>query len=103
MTAPAPRTFRDFASEVFAGDLPAAAASLTDLLGLDPGPARAAAEHFHGQITDPTFLPKAMSLRTVVEGPDDGAIQALLSDCFGLDAHAATAATASLRERYKQP
>ncbi|RYE90294.1 MAG: hypothetical protein EOO75_10405, partial [Myxococcales bacterium] len=44
MTAPAPRTFRDFASEVFAGDLPAAAATLTDLLGLDPGPARAAAE-----------------------------------------------------------
>jgi hypothetical protein len=103
MTAPAPRTFRDFASEVFAGDLPAAAASLTELLGLEPGPARAAAEHFHGQLTDPTFVPKAMSLRAVVEGPDDQAIQALLSDCFGLDAAAATAATAALRSRYPRP
>ena len=93
------RTFRDFASEVFAGDLTAAAATLTDLLALEPGPARAAAEHFNGQISDPTFLPKAMSLRTAVAGPDDAAT-ALLADCFGLDAPAATAALGALRSRY---
>ena len=100
MSSPAPRTFRDFASEVFAGDMEAAAASLTELLDLEPGPARAAAEHFKAQMAEPSFLPKAMSLRTVVEGPDDDAIASLLIECFGLDAVAATAATATLRGRY---
>lgn len=98
-TAPTP-TFRDFASHVFAGDLPAAAGTLEVLLGLSPDQARAAAEVFRAKTGDPSFLPKAMSLRTAVEGPDDGAIAALLTDCFGLTADEARVATGSLRARY---
>ncbi len=95
-----PRTFRDFASEIFAGNLDAASATLAGLLALDPARARAAAQHFQGKTADPSFLPRAMSLRTAIEGPDDAAIEALLIDCFALDTGEARASTAALRARY---
>jgi len=95
-----PRTFRDFASEIFAGNLDAASATLAGLLALDPARARAAAQHFQGKTADPSFLPRAMSLRTAIEGPDDDAVEALLLDCFALDPGEARASTAALRARY---
>jgi len=95
-----PRTFRDFASEIFAGNLDAASATLAGLLALDPARARAAAQHFQGKTADPSFLPRAMSLRTAIEGPDDAAVEALLIDCFALDPGEARASTAALRARY---
>lgn len=93
-------TFRDFASQIFAGDVDGASSVLVVLLGLSQDDARRAAEAFRGKTADPTFLPKAMSLRTAVEGPDDAAIAALLVDCFALDADAAARATTALRSRY---
>lgn len=96
----APPTFRDFASQIFAGDLAAAASTLEVLLALPPAAAAAAAAVFRDKSADPAFLPRAMSLRTAVEGADDGAVAALLSDCFGLDDDAARAATTALRARY---
>jgi hypothetical protein len=97
--APQP-TFRDFASAIFGGDLDAATRTLTVLLQLSPERARTAAEHFRGQAADPSFLPKAMSLRTAIESPDDAVVSALLADCFGLGPDEAQAATGALRARY---
>ena len=97
--APQP-TFRDFASSIFAGDLDAAARTLTLLLGLSPEEARTAAEHFRAQTADPAFLPKAMSLRTAIESRDDALVAGLLTDCFGLASAEAQAATTALRARY---
>src|SRR4051794_26103269 len=93
-------TFRDFASQIFAGDIDSAAKTLTTLLDLTPERARSASEHFRAQAADPTFLPKAMSLRTAVQGTDDGAIAALLVDCFGISSDEAKVSTAALRSRY---
>lgn len=100
MSDPTNPTFRDFASAIFAGDLALAARTLTTLLALPPERAQAAAAFFQGKTSDPVFLPRAMSLRTAIEGPDDAAIAALLGDCFGLDAAESSAATAALRARY---
>ena len=97
--APQP-TFRDFASAIFAGDLDTAARTLAVLLGLSPERSRTAAEHFRTRTADPAFLPKAMSLRTAIESPDDAVVSALLADCFGLAPDEAQAATAALRARY---
>ena len=97
--APTP-TFRDFATQVFGGDLDGATVTLTALLALPSDRARLATERFRAQTTDPTFLPKAMSLRTAVAGTDDGAIASLLGECFGLADDEARAATAALRARY---
>ncbi len=97
---PSSPTFRDFASQIFAGDLAAASSTLEVLLALPPERARAAADVFREKASDPAFLPRAMSLRTAVEGADDSAVAALLGDCFGLDDDAAAAATRALRARY---
>jgi hypothetical protein len=103
-------TFRDFAAAIMKGDADAASAALQPLLGLDPPAAHAAAQHFQGQFAaaGPAFMAKAMGLRTALaggpaggaEGGDpDGALGALLRDCFGLaDAPLATA-IATLRRR----
>jgi hypothetical protein len=98
--AAAPLTFRDFAGQVFAGDLAAAETTIAGLLGLSSEAARAATAHFQQQTQDPAFLPKAMALRTVVAGDDDAAVAAHLTACFGLSAEAATTATAALRVLY---
>lgn len=93
-------SFRDFASQLFGGDLDGAARTLEALLALSPDVARAAAEHFRGKMTDPSFMPKAMSLRTAVAGSDDAAIGSLLGECFGLDEATVKSATQALRARY---
>src|SRR6185295_11398775 len=98
-------TFRDFAGAIMGGDTAAATTVLATLLGLAPAAALTATEHFRAQMTggDPSFMQKAMGLRTAVTSGDDAAIAALLADCFGLDESTRTAAVAALRERYPAP
>lgn len=93
-------TFRDFAAAIMRGDAPGAAAVLETLLALAPPEALAATEHFRGNMAQPSFLPKAMGLRTAVSSGSDAEIDALLTDCFGLDAGARGRALAALRQRY---
>ena len=93
-------TFRDFAGAVMQGNSAAAAGVLETLLGLAPAPALQATEHFRSRMADPTFMPKAMSLRTAVTTGSEAEIDALLGDCFGLDAEARTAALAEIQRRY---
>lgn len=93
-------TFRDFAAAIMRGDASAAAAVLETLLALSPAEARAAAEHFQGQLANPSFLPKAMGLRSAVSSGSDAEIDALLTDCFGLEAGVRGRALAALRQRY---
>ena len=100
MSDPASPTFRDFASQVFAGDDAAAETTLEALLALPHERARAATAHFRARTADPAFLPRAMSLRTAVAGSDDGVIISLLGECFALEETEAAAATAALRKRY---
>jgi hypothetical protein len=94
-------TFRDFAGAIMKGDVDAAGTVLQQLLGLDAGGARAAAQHFQAQVAaqGPAFMGKAMGLRTAVAGGSDAEIGALLHDCFGLaDAPLATA-TATVQRK----
>jgi hypothetical protein len=93
-------TFRDFAGAIMRGDTAAASTVLETLLELPPDRAAAATEHFRGRMTDPAFLPKAMSLRTAVTSGSDDEIGALLEDCFGLTGPARTDAVAAVRRRY---
>jgi hypothetical protein len=96
-------TFRDFAGAVMQGDAPKAATVLQELLALSPDAATAATEHFRGRMSDPSFMPKAMGLRTAVQGGSDDEIAALLGDCFALDEAAQAPAVAVLRARYPKP
>lgn len=96
-------TFRDFAGAVMQGDAARAATVLQELLALSPDAATAATAHFRGRMADPSFMPKAMGLRTAVQSGSDDEISALLGDCFGLDDAARTAAVAALRTRYPKP
>lgn len=96
-------TFRDFAGAVMQGNTPAAAGVLEQLLALSPERAIVATEHFRGRMTDPAFLPRAMSLRTAVTTGTDDEIRALLTDCFGIAGDDHPAALAELRRRYPQP
>jgi hypothetical protein len=96
-------TFRDFAGHVMRGDPAAAASVLESLLGLAPESARAATEHFRTRMTEPSFMPKAMGLRTAVTSGSDGEIAALLGDCFGLDAAGQATGLAALRTKYPAP
>jgi hypothetical protein len=96
----APPTFRDFAGQIFAGDATAAQTTLAALLGLSVAEAAAATAYFQSQTADPTFLPKAMALRTVVAGADDAAVAEHLQGCFGLSTESAQAATVALRRLY---
>jgi hypothetical protein len=93
-------TFRDFAGAVMTGDAARASTVLQELLALSPDQAAAATAHFRGRMSDPAFMPKAMGLRTAVQGGSDEDISALLTDCFGLDGDANTGALAALRTRY---
>ena len=93
-------TFRDFAMAAMPN--PALAAQhLQALLGLDAAGAEAATAHFKSKMTDPSFMMKAMSLRTAVTSGSDAEIAALLRDCFGLTA--TDAPVAALRVRYPSP
>ena len=93
-------TFRDFAGAIMQGNIPGAAGVLETLLGLPTEQATAASEHFRGRMSDPAFMPKAMGLRTAVTTGTDDEIDALLGDCFGLDASARPGAIATLKTRY---
>jgi hypothetical protein len=97
MTEP---TFRDFAFAVMQGNVTSAAATLEVLLALPAPMASAATEHFRARVADPAFMPKAMSLRTVVTSGTDEQLGDLLVECFGLDATARTKAIAAVRTRY---
>lgn len=93
-------TFRDFAGAILSNDLPAASTLLETLLGLSPERASGAAGHFKEKMADPSFLPKAMGLRTAVTEGTDASIAELLGDCFGLAEGERAAAVAVLRQRY---
>jgi hypothetical protein len=93
-------TFRDFAGAVMQGDTAKAATVLQELLALSPDAATAAATHFKGRMSDPSFMPKAMGLRTAVQSGSDADIEALLADCFGLDGDMRGSALVALRTRY---
>lgn len=93
-------TFRDFAGAVMQGDSARASSVLAELLALSPDQATAATAHFSSRMKDPSFMPKAMGLRTAVTSGSDDEIAALLGDCFGLDSDARTSALAALRTRY---
>lgn len=93
-------TFRDFAGAVMKGDAAAAAEVLSTLLGLAPDRAATATAHFRSRMTDPAFMPKAMSLRTAVTSGTDEEIRTLLGDCFGLAGTDLDGALAAIRTRY---
>jgi hypothetical protein len=93
-------TFRDFAFAVMQGNTSSAVTTLEVLLGLPAPHAAAATEHFRARVADPAFMPKAMSLRTVVTSGTDEQIGDLLGECFGLDPTARATAVAAVRTRY---
>jgi hypothetical protein len=93
-------TFRDFAGAIMGNDTTRAAEVLGELLGLDGETALSATRHFQSMTTDPSFMMKAMSLRTAVTSGTDAEISTLLADCFGLGSDAIPGAVAVLRRRY---
>ena len=93
-------TFRDFAAAIMRGDPAASASVLQTLLALTPERAALASEHFRRGMASPSFMPKAMGLRTVVTTGSDAEIASLLTDCFGLEGAEQVQALAALRERY---
>ena len=94
-------TFRDFAGAVMSNDQPGAGRVLEVLLGLSSEGGLAAAQHFLAQTqANPSFMMKAMGLRTAVESGDDGQMSALLGECFGLSGEPLSGAVASLKKRY---
>lgn len=93
-------TFKDFAMAAMQGNVAGAASTLEILLALTAPQAQAATEHFRSRLGDPTFVPKAMGLRTAVTSGTDAEISDLLGECFGLDGELRTSATAAVRARY---
>ncbi len=94
-------TFRDFAGALMGNDHALAAQHLEALLGVDGATAAAGTEHFVAQMkASPAFMAKAMSMRSVVEGADRGALVALLAECFALPAPTAESAADTLLSRY---
>ena len=94
-------TFRDFAGALMGNDAAKAAEVLAVLLGLDAAAAQAATEHFFAQMkADPSFMMKAMSMRTAVESKDAAAVAKLIGDCFALEPARANQAATALLARY---
>lgn len=94
-------TFRDFAGAIMGGDLGAAATVLEVLLGLDDAGARDASAHFQSQMgADPSFVMKAMGLRTAVTSGSDEEITTLLAECFGLKGPALQNGLATVKRLY---
>jgi hypothetical protein len=94
-------TFRDFAGAIMGGDMGRAALVLEALLGLDKPSAATAAGFFKQSMgADPSFMSKAMGLRTAVTTGTDQQIGQLLKDCFNLRGPQVTAAIAALRKHY---
>ena len=97
-------TFRDFAEAIMGADAARGAEVLEPLLGLDNAAATTAAKHFQASMAaDPTFMMKAMGLRTAVTDGTDAEIAALLGHCFGLEGSALTDAVATLRKTHPAP
>jgi len=96
-------TFRDFAMAAMQGNVDTAAGTLETLLGLTDPQAKAATEHFRSRLGDPSFVPKAMGLRTAVTSGSDAQIDELLGECFGLTGEVRAKATATVRARYPLP
>ncbi len=98
MSAP---TFRDFAGAVMQNDMAAAGRVLEALLGVDGARAAAAAGYFQQQMgTDPSFMMKAMGMRSVVEAKDQAGLVRLLGECFGLEPELAERAAVTVLARY---
>lgn len=93
-------SFRDFAGAIMKGDTASANEVLATLLGLSPEQASTATAHFQSRTSDPSFMMKAMGLRTAVTSGSDDDIGALLEECFGLTGATRTTALAALRARY---
>ncbi|HEU4535556.1 MAG TPA: hypothetical protein VFS00_15620 [Polyangiaceae bacterium] len=93
-------TFRDFAGAVMQGDDAGAGRVLSTLLGLEPPAAAAATAYFRQQMAaDPSFMMKAMGMRTAVEARDQAQLESLLRDCFGLGPSEAASAASLLANR----
>jgi hypothetical protein len=92
-------TFRDFAGALMGGDRAKAASVLEVLLGVTPETATAASGYFESQMKDPTFMPKAMGLRTAVTSGTDEELGRLVEQCFGLHGPALGRAVAALRAK----
>jgi hypothetical protein len=93
-------TFRDFAGALMQGDRPGATTMLEQLLGLATPDATKATDYFGDRLKDPTFMVKAMGLRTAVTSGSDADISNILGECFGLDEAQRPAAVAAVRKRY---
>ncbi len=94
-------TFRDFAGAIMGSDTARGAEVLSVLLGLDAETSLAATKHFQSSMTsDPSFMMKAMGLRSAVTGGTDAEIAGLLGECFGLADEAVPAAVSALRKKY---
>jgi hypothetical protein len=93
-------TFRDFAGALMQGNEEAARDVLATLLALEPPAASAATSHFRAQMaSDPSFMMKAMGMRSAVEARDAAQLEGLLRECFGLEPAAATAAASVVLAR----
>ncbi|HLL26016.1 MAG TPA: hypothetical protein VK427_27950 [Kofleriaceae bacterium] len=93
-------TFRDYAMAVMQNQIPTAIGHLEVLLGLGTDDAHTATTHFQAQMKDPSFMQKAMSLRTAVESGSDDDIGNILVECFGLDDGQRATAVATIRASY---
>jgi hypothetical protein len=94
-------TFRDFVGSLMGSDHDAAARTLQSLLTLDGPAARVATEHFVSKMeADPSFMMKAMGMRTAVESKNVGDVQTLLEACFALAPEQAATSATSLLAQY---
>jgi hypothetical protein len=93
-------SFRGYAMSVMQNQIPAAVIQLETLLGLSADHAATATRFFQHEVSDPSFLSKAMGLRTAVESGADAEIGDILVDCFGLDAAQRATAIAAVRVHY---
>lgn len=83
------------------GDQAQAASVLSTLLSLDAAASSAATAHFATQMSgDPSFMMKAMSMRTAVESKNTDDVTLLLIDCFALTADQAAMSATSLLAQY---
>ena len=94
-------TFRDFAGALMEADQAKASRALQTLLSLDEEAAGRATAHFAAQMSnDPSFMMKAMGMRTAVESKNPGEVQSLLEECFALASDQASASAKSLLAQY---
>lgn len=82
---PAP-TFQVFFQQVHAGEMGAAARSLSSLLEIKPARAKACVAQFEAELKHgPEVLLKALQLRSKLGQPSSPEAVALLKECFGMD------------------